>query len=509
MRSVGRSIARAIGLGSRPAGSPRSDGDQRLAAFMARSLGGVEAGYTAARTAELDAEHWLDADGLSADAQLDPETRFKLRNRSRHEIQNNAWAEGLVDTVVADEIGTGPRLIAQTGSRGADERIERVFAEWADAAGLGELLELLRRAEITDGEAFGRMTGGTDHAVTLGLEVIEADRFASPTLETDQGSDTDGIEFAGGRPVRYSILRRHPGDTGAGAGSLARDIVPADQVVHSFRRKRPGQSRGVPEIVAAIVIFARIRRYSLAVLGAAETAANHFATLHTDAPPDGAAQDESDLAYTSFSLSSGMTVLPLGWKMSQLRAEQPQTTFGEFVRHELAEAARSLGVPKAVALGDSSDQNFASGKLDRMQYRKVIERDRERIRRRVLEPLFRAWLREAALVEGLLPQSARTLEGVPHRWIWPGFDDIDRSKEAAADSQQLADGTTTRTAILARSGRTYRDLLLEVQRERELEVELDVTPGGQAAGGPPSEESEDDGAGQAAGEAEAEGGGDA
>lgn len=60
-------------------------------------------------------------------------------------------------------------------------------------------------------------------------------------------------------------------------------------LIHYYRVERPGQSRGIPEITPAIPLFAQLRRYTLAVIAAAETAADFAAVLYTDAPANGEA----------------------------------------------------------------------------------------------------------------------------------------------------------------------------------------------------------------------------
>ena len=99
----------------------------------------------------------------------------------------------------------------------------------------------------------------------------------------------DGIIFdEHGNPIEYHVLKRHPGDNIA-RWTLDFDRVPAASMIHYFRADRPGQHRGVPEITPALPLFAQLRRYTLAVLAAAETAADFAAVLYTDAPANGEA----------------------------------------------------------------------------------------------------------------------------------------------------------------------------------------------------------------------------
>ena len=56
--------------------------------------------------------------------------------------------------------------------------------------------------------------------------------------------------------------------------------------------------------------------------------------------------------------------MPGGWKVSQIQAQFPTTTYGEFKREILGEIGRCLLVPVNVLTGDSSRHNYASGRLD-------------------------------------------------------------------------------------------------------------------------------------------------
>ena len=67
---------------------------------------------------------------------------------------------------------------------------------------------------------------------------------------------------------------------------------------------------------------------------AAETAADFAAVIYTDAPPNGEADplEPMDMVELEKRLA---TVLPGGWKLGQVHAEQPATTYAEFKREIL------------------------------------------------------------------------------------------------------------------------------------------------------------------------------
>ena len=440
----------------------------------------LRARYDAAATNDENRRHWANADGLSADAAASPEVRRLLRNRARYEVANNSYAKGIVLTLANDVIGTGPRLQMLTESPEVNQRIEREFGRWAKTVRLAEKLRTMRMARATDGEAFAILGSNPKlpGAVKLDLRLIEADQVTTPDLSILDPNAIDGIvldEY--GNPVQYHVLKVHPGDTRAGAGlGLSYDRVPADAVIHYFRVDRPGQSRGIPDLTPALPLFAQLRRYTLAVLGAAETAADFAGILYTDAPPDGQTESVEPMDAIELEARSLLT-MPGGWKMSQVQAEQPSTTYGEFKKELLNEIARCLNMPFNVAAANSSAYNYASGRMDHQTYFKSIRVEQDHLEAVVLDRILAAWISEAVLVEGLLPQPARTRDAeFPHQWFWDGHEHVDPAKEATAQATRLASHTTTLASEYARVGRDWESELRQRAKEVALMGELGLTP---------------------------------
>jgi capsid protein len=211
---------------------------------------------------------------------------------------------------------------------------------------LAEKLRTIRVARAEDGEAFGILTNNEKLAtpVTLDVKLVEADQVTTPDWTQDQANAIDGIVFdTFGNPTEYHVLRYHPGDA-RGLWDSTVDRLPARAVVHYFRCHRPGQNRGIPDITPALPLFAQLRRFTLAVLAAAETAADFAGILYTDAPANGEADAAEPFEPIELEKRALLT-MPGGWKMSQLQAEQPATTYAEFKREILNEIARCLNMP--------------------------------------------------------------------------------------------------------------------------------------------------------------------
>ena len=139
---------------------------------------------------------------------------------------------------------------------------------------------------------------------------------------------------------------------------------------------------------------------------------------------------------------------------------------GTAKREIISEIARCLNVPRNVAACDSSDYNYASGRLDHQTYFKSIEVEREDLERVVLNPLFRAWMQEARRVTGLLPVGGWLEEDDPHAWMWRGMAEID-PRWVRAEKELVLSGLITEAEYHARRGRDWSDVHLQKERERE------------------------------------------
>lgn len=439
-----------------------------LRSFFARPAANrpaVRAYRDITRTTDDNRRHWANVDYLNADGGNSPGSRRIMRARARHEADNNSYAAGMLETVANDVIGTGPRLQLLDQNEEDASAAEVAFMDWGDDIGLAGKLWIKVFAADRDGESFGVLTNSESNATPVQLDLVlyESEQFASPLPAIDDLSD--GIEFdSTGRPVRYTMLKYHPGDPRGAATSAVK--IPAESVVHLYRPTRAGQSRGVPKIVPALPLYAQLRRYTLAVLSAAETAANIAGVMKTQTSPV-----DSDSAPEPFDAveieRNQLMFLPEGYDISQLRAEQPTTTYSQFKRELISEIARCLNMPYNVAAGDSSSYNYSSGRLDRKTYYRSQLASRKNIERRVLLPILRAWWAEARRIPDLLPESLRKLEQPPrHAWVWDGDESIDPLKDANASKALIEAGLSTWSYELAERGRDQRTVFEQLAREK-------------------------------------------
>jgi len=463
----------------------------------------VKAKYDAAQTNYDNARHWAAADDLSAKSANNAHVRKQLRKRSRYEIANNSYARGIVSTLANYTIGSGPTPgITYLGNMLDPQDVSqlaavvmRLFHEWWTEAEIQTKLMTAAIAVPQDGEAFFTKYTSLNpfwrSPVRLNVRLLEADHFETDSIIAQLGIDESAVETdANGDIMAYYFLPNHPGDLWAPLQSAQR--ISARDVYHLYRADRPGQLRGIPWLTPSLGIFAQLRRFVLATLTAAETAADHAAVLEQMA----AAEDEDQAEpWERMEIERGaMVTLPAGAKLSQFKAEHPNATFESFITSMVREAARCVDMPAVLAI-DASKYNYASGRLDLQAFWRTRQAERVLIyERQFLDPLFRDWLDEALLIPGYLPELfAETAYDWAPLWRWSEAEHVDRAKEAAGQAAELANHTTTLAREYARRGLDWEDELRQRAREMEVMRELGLTQA-QAApqpAQPPMQETKD------------------
>lgn len=417
----------------------------------ARSLRATS--YDAARTTDQNALYWRHAADLSPRAASVPAIRRLLRTRARYECANNCYAAGLIDTFADYIIGTGPRLQVLTDDDAYNSAVESAFAEWAEIVAWGEKLHLCRRTQAIDGESFALLVFNPAlrySRVPLDVQPFEADLIDDdPTDNTLRTDNADGVVVDDyGNPIAYRKRRRYPSEYGQ---TEPAETIAARNVLHMFRPRRAGQLRGVSEIAPALLLWPTLRRYTLAALAAAETAARISgvikSTFDTDDPEELDGLDAVDLP------ENQLMTLPAGWDVSQLKAEQPTTTYGDFKREIVAEAARCLGLPYNLAANDSAKHNFASAKLDYTSFFKTAGIEHRRTARQAATPTFREWYFLAARIPGYLPTPPAGVGDLPpHAWQFDGVELLD-PREATSQAAAVSHGLVSLASIHAKAGR--------------------------------------------------------
>lgn len=463
----------------------------------------VRGSYDAAQTTDDNRKHWAWADGYSARSANDPETRRVVRERAQYEADNDCYLAGAVDTIANDTVGTGPRLqLTIPGvARDITRRVEKLHQQWCQQIDLAEDLRLCDKGSLVQGEMFALQITNPrldPFLPQLDLRIYEGAQVATPDLMSGWGDPqrVDGIVFDQfGNPVEYHLLKAHPGsDSAAWFGWNDKDTVPAERVCHYFRPNRAGQARGVPEILPALPLGAYRRRYTLAAIANAEYAASISGVLYSDQPPVDQGEDGDDgataEAWQRIEIErNALFTAPAGWKAAGFDGSQPVAEYGPFMAKILNEQGRCISAPLNIYSGDSSGASFSSARLDHLIYHRMIRIRRARMAARILDRLFRAFLREAFLL-GLLPDGLPPIAQWSWSWFWDGFQPIDEVKESQANEINLRNGLTNLAEIYADYGQDWEEQTeqraRELQRIAQLEQQYGVSFAAAANAVPPT-----------------------
>ncbi len=345
-------------------------------------------------TTDENRRHWANADLLSADAANNPRVRSILRSRARYEVANNSYAKGIVSTLANDCIGTGPRLQMLTDEAEANRVVEQEFMRWADSVSLAEKLRTMRMARSESGEVFAMLVANprVDSPVKLDLRLIEADQVTTPDLigavqrhqcrrrdrlrRLRQSGRVPRAEKPSGRQHRPILARLRPC-----SGLIDHPLLPRRSAGTEPRHSRDHASLAAVCPVAAL--------HAGGVGGGRNGGRLRGRALYTDAPANGEADPVEPMDLVELERRMA-TVLPGGWRLGQVQAEQPSTTYGEFKRELLNEIARCLSIPYNVAACNSSGYNYASGRLDHQTYYKSIRVDQAQLGLTVLDRVLRS-----------------------------------------------------------------------------------------------------------------------
>lgn len=469
-----------------------------LRSFLGKIFGGKKAAgkstaqpanrYENAQTGTQNRNQWALADDLSPNAAHDPDTRRELRRRSRHERDNDPHLDGLVKQLADDLIGTGPRLQLNLGPDYDDQArlIETSFATWSRVVDFASDLRIMHEARPTDGESFALLTQNPQlpNPVKLDLMVTETDQVETPGIVTTPNA-ISGIEFDRyGNPAFYHVLKQHPGDNAYWAPLGDYEKVAARFVVHWYRPRRARQARGVSEINSSLQVIAQARRYALATLSAAEFAASISGVLETESLPpaegDGvSAVPVEEWAEVPFN-SNTLLTLPGGVKAKPFVPANPSTGYGDFMDRSHGTAGRPLRAPLNLVTGNSSQFNFASGRLDHLPYQAMVWIERDDLRKRVIDRVFLAWVQEAQLV-GLIPDGLPAVNEWQWDWHWDAFPQLDPLKETQATQLKLQLNLTTLAESCAAQGLDWREVLKQRAAERAYMRELGLVEDVQTA----------------------------
>lgn len=421
-----------------------------------------------------------------------------IRARARDLVKNNAYARGIVKAKVRNIVGTGIIPQATTPSETFNDFIERTWVRWQQAAELtGRLsfyeLQRLALAEVeTAGEVllhFVDMHEDRLRGVPLGIEMIDADRFAADYLYPRNKAPESGNEVrrgvevdAAGRPVAYWLYPNHPQDLNSYYGNWRAERYSAFDFLHLFKQERVGQTRGVSGFAPIVHWLKQLGFYVDNELQASAVASCFSAAITTLAgPADGGLADTIDSSSSDTDsnqyeyMQPGMIfrLLP-GEDVKAIDPARPNTQADAWINLMLRSMAVGTGLSYERLARDYSRTNFSSNRASDLEDRRDFVHEQQWLIQHLCEPVWRQFIEAGSRAE---------LEGFPSPsqlvadydlWtsvIWQanGWEWVDPKNEGVGAELGLKLNTTTLQRECAKKGLHWRDVLAQRRLEKLAE----------------------------------------
>lgn len=497
-----------------------------------RAMSAIAGGYLAGRVDRRSMSQWSVTKN-SADADILPDLPL-MRERSRDLARNNPIAGGAVAGVVNSVVGTGIALqsnidrevlgIAEEQASAIQKNIEREFRMWAESTSCDitrtqdfyGLQELVFRSTLESGDCFALlpMEAVKGDVYALKVQLIEGDRVSNPSGQKDSNTFAGGIEMAAsGAPIRYHIRTTHPGDVSISKAEWkAYDAFGAKSgrrnVIHLFRKMRPGQTRGVPYLAPVVEILKQLDRYTEAEIMAAVVSGMFAVFVKSEAgmslsdvtgPTQGSTTVSNEL-----NLKSGAIIdLNPGESIEVANPSRPNTAFDPFIQAIIGQIAMALEIPYEVLM-KRFVSSYSASKAALLEAWRFFNNRRAWLVATFCQPIFEAWMDEAVargrvVAPGYFQDPAIRRAYLGTKWIGDSPGQIDPTKEVDAAERRINLGLSTYAeecaALTGGDWETkHYELARQVRMRREAGLmDMGAKPATPALPGPqPDSNSEDE-----------------
>lgn len=455
--------------------------------------------YAAAKVSRLTSD-WLESNA-SANQEIKMSQRT-LRARARQLARDDDYVKGWLDKLVTNVVGQKgiklePNAKDESGTKikTLNDPIRAAWSKWskkqyASISGTDtfrEIVALALRTTAVDGECVIQTIFDSSNPFKFSLHMIDSDwldeDYNDPQLsngnrvimsvEVDQFNKPVAYHFTAPRWNNVSIPD-YPGNLGS--KGIDRKRVPAEQIIHLFKKSRPGQVRGVTWMHAAMRRLNMLDGYEEAELVGQRVAASVTAYA---IPPTGegfVGSDTPDNIEQEF--AAGMLQsLPPGYTLHTVDSKRPGNTYAAYVKQVLRAIAGSLNISYNSFANDLEATSYSSIRAGSIEERDMYRCDQEWLAENLCQAVYERWLEwNVDSPELKIPFSELEQVSSPV-WRGRGFDWVDPSKDTKADIEANNAGLKTKTEILAERGRDYEEVMQELAHEKEIESGLGLSFG--------------------------------
>lgn len=374
--------------------------------------------------------------------------------------RNNPIVASLSRLRKADVVGRG--LIPQpaTGNEELDLRIEESWSEFSESpevTGQMDMREL--QQQMVDSLLFSGDCGLiiSDNKV----QFIDGDQIGNPS-GTGTGSEAskfqNGVEIdAFGKPINYVIGNRVNG--------TLRDqkLIPARDFIQFFKRMRPVQYRGIPELAPVLNTLQDCDEYDRVEMVAAKVSASLAVAIKRENSYEFEIQNRMDdgeqdeLGNLEQFEPGRFHYLEPGEDISVIGSNgRPNVDGIQWVSYLLRKVGSAVGIPLEFLLMEIGGSSFSASQGVVLQYQQTIESYQSDLIK-VLNRVYRRWLTQQIAGGQIIVPNGASPFGV--RWQRPAFRWVNRAAQVKADMEYFRAGAMSLDDITAPFGYTAEDVM--------------------------------------------------
>lgn len=474
--------------------------------FISQGGGGYDgAGYS------RSLRNWSYTSGL-ADSEILGDLAT-LRERARDLYRNNAIARGAIGTVALNVIGSGLFLqsnidrdflnITDNTADLWETNVERKFFNWAtskdsDASRSSTFFDnqnLAFLAYLMSGESFTLLPIiDRGSGPQLCIQVLEADLIQNKPGQFTGEKCRDGItvdEY--GAPKEYSVR------TGPSTWKTVKaygDLTGRVNVIHLFKKERPGQTRGVPFLSSVIEELKDLGRYNKSELAAAVISSMYTVFVKSMNPhalddnfplsdsvdSSAAAKRNAESAYNDYTLGPGAVHrLEDDEDITFANPTRPNTAFEAFINAKLRQIGMALQIPYEI-LAKQFLASYSASRASRIEAWRFFLAERRKFTHDWCQVIYEEWLTEEILHNRIPAHTFFNSVDYRKAWSlaeWNGetMGQIDEEKEVNASILKVQNGFSTRqkeTAALG--GGDFQRNVRKGRREQQMLNEAGIAP---------------------------------
>lgn len=369
--------------------------------------------------------------------------------RCRDLAVNNEHVIGLLRNFTRNVIGTtGFTLQSKAADVSIRPEIERLWREYSartsgavtmdERSSARDLDILILRSLLIDGEVFIHRVYDPLSRFGWRYEVIDSmqiDPLYMVERTANGGRIFMGIELdARGRETAY-WFRPVVCET---YYTGPRERIPAENMIHLFRREFASQFRGIPMFSGAVMNLRRLDDYKAAELVHAQISACCMGVWQWNGKnAEDIITDTEDQGEFVREIKPGIfPIAPRGYEAHFLQNNSPNNQFGEFCKAILRSVASCFGLSYNKASGDYESVNYSSLREAALEDRETFTELQRFLIDNWKSLQFHDFIRSAVARGALRPRNAADISR--HAFFGRRFAWIDPAKEIAAKQKELA-----------------------------------------------------------------------